>query len=154
MHKRIRAEGTTDYFMKIIFPDMKFECKQCGKCCLLQPADLNDAEYQKILAKGFTDFLDETSKEYKQIKRKKDNSCLFLTEEKKCSIYDVRPATCRLQPFLIIDYNIFNDTIKLGITSYCSYRFDKSKVIEAIISFGVGGGIALIVLSAWHDNEG
>ena len=49
------------------------------------------------------------------VKRKSDGSCFFLTKENKCSIYDVRPSVCRLEPFTIIDYDAEKNKIELAL---------------------------------------
>jgi hypothetical protein len=82
----------------------------------MQPPDVNKAEQKQIEEKRFTDFLvpaDETG--IRWIRRKKDDSCWFLTKNNQCSIYDVRPAICRLEPFTIADYDFERKTIELEL---------------------------------------
>ena len=82
----------------------------------MQPPDVNKNEQKRIEAKGFKDFLakpDETGILW--IRRKKDDSCFFLTKENKCAIYDVRPAVCRLEPFTIMDFEYENKEIVLEL---------------------------------------
>ena len=81
----------------------------------MQPPDVNKAEQKQIEAKGFKDFLeppDETG--IRWIRRKKDNSCFFHTNN-KCAIYEVRPAVCRLEPFTITDYDYEKNRIELEL---------------------------------------
>ena len=82
----------------------------------MQPPDVNKAEQKLIEEEGFTDFLapaDETG--IRWIRRKKDDSCWFLTKNNQCSIYEVRPAICRLEPFTIADYDFDRKTIELEL---------------------------------------
>jgi Fe-S-cluster containining protein len=82
----------------------------------MQPPDVNKAEQKLIETRGFKDFLeptDETGIDW--IRRKKDDSCFFLTKGNKCEIYDVRPAVCRLEPFTIVDYNCEKNKIELEL---------------------------------------
>jgi Fe-S-cluster containining protein len=82
----------------------------------MQPPDVNKAEEKLIKAKGFKDFLehpDETGIAW--IRRKKDDSCFFLTKNNKCAIYDVRPSICRLEPFTIADYDYEKNKIELEL---------------------------------------
>ena len=82
----------------------------------MQPPDVNKAEQKQIDEKGFKDFLapaDETG--IRWIRRKKDDSCWFLTKNNQCAIYDVRPAICRLEPFTITDYDFDRKTIELEL---------------------------------------
>lgn len=82
----------------------------------MQPPDVNKAERQKIEAKGFRDFLerpDESGIDW--IRRKKDDSCLFLTKNNKCAIYEVRPAVCMLEPFTIVNFDFEESRIELEL---------------------------------------
>lgn len=92
------------------------------------PGDLNEKEYQILISRGFKNFLDNEIKNYKQIKRKEDGSCFFLSKDNTCSIYDIRPVDCRLPPFIIEDFNIFTMTIKIGIAKhFCKHTDNFSK---------------------------
>jgi len=99
------------------FPDgLSFKCMHCGSCCKAHPSDANVQEQKKIEAKGFTDFLEGSEGDVtRRIRAKNDNSCLFLSKENKCAIYDVRPAACKLEPLMITDYDYENNKIKLDI---------------------------------------
>ena len=82
----------------------------------MQPPDVNKAEQKQIEAKGFTNFLappDETGIHW--IRRKKDDSCFFLTKNNQCAIYEIRPAICKLEPFTIMDYDCEKNTIELEL---------------------------------------
>lgn len=100
-----------------MFPDsVGFRCRSCGVCCRLQPPDVNKAEQKRIEAKGFSDFLDRLDETgIRWIRRQKDGSCFFLTKNKKCAIYSVRPAVCRLEPFAIVDYDYERNRIELEL---------------------------------------
>jgi Fe-S-cluster containining protein len=82
----------------------------------MQPPDVNKIEQKQIEAKGFANFLapvDQTGIQW--IRRKEDDSCWFLKKNNQCSIYDVRPAICRLEPFTIADYDCEKKTIELEL---------------------------------------
>ena len=102
-------------FENVVFPDkLGFKCKRCGRCCRDAPADVNAEEQQLIESKGFTDFLDyPDGTPQRFIKRKSDGSCLFLTKENKCSIYEVRPMICRLAPFDVRDWDYEKNLIEV-----------------------------------------
>ena len=96
----------------------------------MQPPDVNKTEQKQIESKGFKDFLerpDETGIAW--IRRKKDDSCFFLTKNNKCAIYEVRPAVCRLEPLTIVDYDYVNNKIELELnfpfTSCCIGTCDQ-----------------------------
>jgi Fe-S-cluster containining protein len=104
-------------FQNVVFPDsVGFQCKKCGVCCALQPPDLNKEEQKRIESRGYKNFLahnNETGISW--IRRNKDNSCIFLTKENKCAIYDIRPAICRLEPFTISDFDFEKNRIELEL---------------------------------------
>ncbi len=110
------------HFENVIFPDsVGFHCKGCGVCCRDQPADINLKEQRRIEDRGFVDFLEAPNDPHnRSIRRKKDGSCFFFTEENTCKIHDVKPSICRLEPFIIADYDpksnrIFVDLNPLAI---------------------------------------
>jgi Fe-S-cluster containining protein len=104
-------------YENVIFPDsVGFHCKNCGVCCRDEPSDINFKEQQRIEAKGFVNFLeDPTDHHNRNIRRKKDRSCFFLTEENTCKIHDVKPSICILEPFIIADYDYKTNRIFLDL---------------------------------------
>lgn len=96
-----------------------FECQMCGMCCKEQPADISEKEFRLISARGYKDFTEkeEVDVGFGMIQHKRGGGCFFLTKEGKCEIYEVRPATCRLSPFTITDYNTQSKLIKVRIDS-------------------------------------
>ena len=82
----------------------------------MQPPDVNTVEQRRIEKKGFKNFIDFVDEAgILWVKRKDDGSCYFLTRENKCSIYDVRPSVCRLEPFTITDYDPEKNKIELAL---------------------------------------
>ena len=51
----------------------------------------------------------------RNIRRKKNGSCFFLTEENTCKIHDVKPAIFILEPFIITDYDYKTNRIFLDL---------------------------------------
>jgi len=107
----------TMHFENVIFPDSTgFVCKNCGICCRSQPSDINWKEQQRIEAKGFVDFLEATNDPHnRSIRRKKNGSCFFLTEENTCKIQDVKPSICILEPFIITDFDYKRNKIFVNL---------------------------------------
>lgn len=96
------------------FPDgIRFKCTNCGKCCRYIPGDVNSQEEQRIQGRGFKSFIGgaPTVIGNKFLKRKKDGSCFFLADDNKCKIYDIRPMVCRLEPFVVTDWDYIQDII-------------------------------------------
>ena len=77
-----------------------FKCEKCGRCCIcINPIVITQIEAQKISKKEkkpVSEFVNGLS-----IKKEKYEPCLFL-EGKDCSIYDLRPTSCKTYPFLQI----------------------------------------------------
>jgi Fe-S-cluster containining protein len=101
------------HFENVVFPDsIGFHCKGCGVCCRDEPPDINFKEQQRIEAKGFVDFLEAPNDpNNRSIRRKKDGSCIFFTEENTCKIHDVKPSICLLEPFIITDFDFRTNKI-------------------------------------------
>jgi Fe-S-cluster containining protein len=104
-------------YENVIFPDsVGFQCKNCGVCCRDEPPDVNLKEQQRIEAKGFVNFLEAPNDpDNRSIRRKKDGSCFFLTEENTCKIQDAKPAICILEPFIITDFDYMANRIFLDL---------------------------------------
>ena len=81
------------------------ECERCGMCCTIPTElDLSQGELLKI-AKHLKTTISEFKRKY-GIKPMHSGMwlmptapCPFFDGGNTCSIYDVRPATCRLYPF-------------------------------------------------------
>jgi len=97
-----------------ITQQFRFKCKRCAAlCCKLGGPVLTRKDAELIENAGYPvkDFLEplNTDEEgsprvYGSLKTRKDGSCIFLKFDVelncfKCSIYDFRPALCRLYPF-------------------------------------------------------
>jgi Fe-S-cluster containining protein len=100
----------------------------------MQPPDVDENERKDIETKGFKDFLappDQTGIMW--IRRKKDDSCFFLTKDNKCAIYEVRPSACRIEPFTIMDYDYQNNQIELQLNfpfSLCCIGVSKEETLN------------------------
>jgi Fe-S-cluster containining protein len=107
----------TMHYENVIFPDsVGFHCKNCGVCCRDEPSDVNLKEQQMIEAKGFVNFLEAPNDPHnRNIRRKKDGNCFFLTEENTCKIHDVKPSICILEPFIITDFDYKTNRIFIDL---------------------------------------
>ncbi len=103
-----------DRFIEII-REVGFECDCCGKCCTSEFNDhvfLLDDDAEKIIqsaGRGFLrpapyyEFCDNLGRFYVMgyaLRTKCDGSCIFYTG-KKCEHYEIRPAVCRIYPYLL-----------------------------------------------------
>jgi len=90
--------------LKIYSKIPEFKCKEnCGLCCgflshftegtIFEP--IGKGEYVEIEKEAIKEYLRLTGKKYKTVKGVRE-FCPYLTEDKKCEIYPVRPLVCRL----------------------------------------------------------
>ena len=86
---------------------LKFSCTQCGKCCTGMPgAAWMTLDEIEALAQFLNISLNEVVQKYLRkidgrwaLKEKGDNyDCIFL-QDKKCTVYPVRPKQCRTFPW-------------------------------------------------------
>ena len=93
---------------------LRFKCKRCAiYCCKLGGPNLTKEDTKQIehTRRKTTEFVESVKRQYgnyplipSTLKSKKDGSCIFLRKDEnrdiyECSIYDVRPALCKLYPF-------------------------------------------------------
>ena len=91
---------------------LRFECKNCGKCCGTEPGFIFVTEDEVLNIKAITgleeaDFIRET-KYGKSIREMDNYDCIFL-KKCKCKIYDNRPEQCKRFPFWDIFLNSPDD---------------------------------------------
>jgi Fe-S-cluster containining protein len=113
--------------------NLRFKCKRCAiYCCKLGGPNLNKEDIEQIESAGYkiSEFVEDAKRQHDNqsrmtsaMKSRKDSSCIFLRTDKKsnvheCSIYDVRPALCRLYPFEIKRIN--TDSFLLKIIPCCN----------------------------------
>ena len=84
-----------------------FACTLCGDCCRNRMIPLYKEDVERLESAGYMDFYEPTTKmEFEltgalyKMKLKEDGSCIFL-EGNLCSVYELRPDTCRRYPFII-----------------------------------------------------
>lgn len=51
----------------------------------------------------------------RNIRRNKDGSCFFLSKENRCKINAFKPLVCRLEPFIISDFDYGTNRIFLSL---------------------------------------
>jgi len=86
------------------FSHLTFKCQRCGVfCCKLGGPRLSETDTSRLKQAGYkiTDFLDV---DQRSIRSRTDGSCIFLSLDSQthlhnCSVYNLRPALCRLYPF-------------------------------------------------------
>lgn len=103
---KINFEPETRNVKNITFfiRNLRFKCKRCATfCCKLGGPMLYLKDVERLKKAGYqeVEFLDDA---HGSLKNKADGSCVFLQLDKErhfseCSVYDSRPALCRLFPF-------------------------------------------------------
>lgn len=116
---------------------MLLNCQQCGKCCngtwfTIIPLHLED--YQKILeVLGSDEKLKEITKlaphDGGQVVCMKE-PCPFLVD-KKCSIYDKRPLTCRYFPIQVTDVIKINVSCPAGLELYIKLAEKNNFILDS-----------------------
>jgi Fe-S-cluster containining protein len=127
----ITLNPKTKRITKITFyqKHLRFRCQRHATfCCKLGGPKLTERDIERIKQAGYPleDFLEPLSnKEFKgllvrcsSLKNREDGSCVFLTFDAEkgvheCSIYDVRPALCRLYPFDFEKVSPYSFVLKL-----------------------------------------
>jgi Fe-S-cluster containining protein len=134
-------------FENVLFPDATgVRCQTCGACCRVQPPDVDATEHKRIEDRGFRNFTRPDETGVRWIRRKKDGSCLFLSADNKCAIYEVRPAVCRLEPFTIKDYDYERNQIELELNFPASCGcIGVCEGIEALSTEAIGKAAQALV---------
>lgn len=94
----------------ISFPNIRFECVLCGKCCIqddknrrrivLTRRDVEEISNRTSLKTE--DFaLENSNEKYPFIMKLVEGRCFFLETGEKCRIYSSRPLVCRFYPFVM-----------------------------------------------------
>lgn len=99
---------------------LKMNCAQCGSCCCDPVIELTDSDIKRLVkhtglptdrlirlyAKSDFTTVNDTEdwinlsygKRQIGLRKKKDGSCLFLSDDRKCEAYEARPMACRVFP--------------------------------------------------------
>lgn len=103
---------------------MKVQCTQCGACCrkpvvevthhdvcrLSKFTSIPPARIVKFYRPNEIEEDDEDRSEWIKLSygmrfmglRKRDGRCIFLSMDKQCTVYPVRPLTCRIFPLSVV----------------------------------------------------
>jgi Fe-S-cluster containining protein len=80
-------------------------CEQCGRCCYQSNIIVLDSDLERMADKlklPLRIFITTYLYRYKgRWYIKKTNPCVFLKEDCRCSIHDVRPEVCRDFPYMV-----------------------------------------------------
>ncbi|MBR1369173.1 hypothetical protein RJ53_06570 [Methanocalculus chunghsingensis] len=98
--------------------EIGFACTGCGGCCtgdeeqsrvIISPDEIGEileatAMGRNDIAAPYPEFIDANDGRrftFAWCLRMKDERCIFLSPDKRCSIYQVRPWICRTYPFML-----------------------------------------------------
>ena len=103
---------------------MRVQCTQCGACCRKPVVEVTHhdvrrlSKFTSIPPERIVKFYrpdeieedDEDRSEWIRFSyglrfmglRKRDGRCIFLSREKQCTVYPVRPLTCRIFPLSVV----------------------------------------------------
>ncbi len=118
---QIEINGQTINWETTFDQSLKFKCSMCGYSCTSSNVEVSKPELLRIenIGKiGFSEvFVNDEGKTSNRLKGSDKDPCLFLSDEKKCTIYEHRPSVCRLFPFKIVP--ISPTKVKIDITYGC-----------------------------------
>ena len=85
-----------------------FSCRLCGDCCRDRAIMLYEEDVRRLESSGFSGFYENASEleiyltgaPYR-MRLREDGSCIFLGGDNRCSVYELRPDTCRRYPFIV-----------------------------------------------------
>jgi Fe-S-cluster containining protein len=87
---------------------LRFKCTGCGDCCTGGPGFVwvNNEEIAALAAAIGEDDIERFEKLYvrkvgirKSLRELPNYDCVFLSEDRKCTVYEARPRQCRTWPF-------------------------------------------------------
>lgn len=79
---------------------------RCAQCCIGTQMSLTQQDIRQIIKAGYqpSSFIIHDEREWRLTNQQEHGPCVFL-ENKKCQIYENRPAGCRIYPL------VFNETL-------------------------------------------
>jgi Fe-S-cluster containining protein len=85
---------------------LRFECTRCGRCCEAPGYVWISAAEVQALAGHLRLSLDDFGRRFLRLVgsrlsllEKPDGRCIFLGDDRRCSVYALRPRQCRTFPF-------------------------------------------------------
>jgi len=70
-----------------------------------------------------------------KLRKREDNSCIFLKEDNSCSIYPVRPIGCRAYPVKITGLDEECLLVKHGVNLSEEYRYLRTYLSELVTHY-------------------
>jgi Fe-S-cluster containining protein len=106
-----------------------FECNGCALCCadsesksrniLLLETEVNRIAQKTLKTREeFGEEIEGQSPYAHRMKKRKSGRCVFLNENDRCSIYEIRPLICRFFPFELKDLG--EERYAFAYTDECS----------------------------------
>ncbi len=89
---------------------------------------------------------DPSNPKNRNIRRKKDGSCLFFTKEKTCEINSIKPSICFLEPFIITDFDYSTNKIFIDLNP-CAINDCKGILTEENVAIEEIGKAAQTIVS-------
>lgn len=87
---------------------LKFQCTECGKCCTGAPGYVWVTKEEMSAIAVFLNisielfkrkYVRQRDNRYALVEKKSENNACIFLKDKKCSIYQARPAQCRTFPW-------------------------------------------------------
>ncbi|MEM2924069.1 MAG: YkgJ family cysteine cluster protein [Methanocellales archaeon] len=110
-----------DFKVGLVHRGDRWKCLRCGDCCRTLRVDLNIEDLRKLgslLDHKLDVYISNSFQPHIRSKGEKCKhfGCYFFDEESNlCTIYDLRPATCRCYPFLIAPVETILDEFEIDL---------------------------------------
>jgi Fe-S-cluster containining protein len=87
---------------------LKFQCTECGKCCTGAPGYVWVTKEEMSAIAMFLNvsielfkrkYVRQRDNRYALVEKKSENNACIFLKNKKCAVYQVRPAQCRTYPW-------------------------------------------------------
>ncbi|HTA43026.1 MAG TPA: YkgJ family cysteine cluster protein [Bryobacteraceae bacterium] len=154
-----KKQGENERFRRHLkrhnFPELRFrrvaeevesqiDCRSCASCCKVAETDVTKRDIDRLaryLGISSREFIERytTMSAFEQeepILRRRESGCIFL-DGNDCSIYEVRPDTCRDFPHLIRGAGSFESRMwqMVDRATYCPIVYNSLEEFKEIVKF-------------------
>ncbi len=121
----------------------KTDCRACANCCKVAETDITERDVAR-LAKSFrvsakqfvAEYTTMSVQEEELILRRNEHGCIFL-DGNDCTVYDVRPDTCRDFPHLVRGAGSLDSRMwqMIDRATYCPIVYNTIEEYKDIVGF-------------------
>ncbi len=135
----VQVDGRVVLWETSFDSSVRFACVGCGYSCTNSNVEISPDELLRIEGVSSVGvgekFIAEDGTLSLRIAGSDSTACRFLTQRKRCSIYEVRPSVCRIFPFKVVP--ISSSQARIDVTYGCTAMLTKHFAQENEVDFGV-----------------